>query len=74
MTSPLDVAKTTLEQKKQFAESLRILLEEAKNINMDKMLVTKVDNLKYTSYVGAGSVKQFESIGKFDHKLRWFSD
>ena len=28
MTSPLDVAKTTLEQKKQFAESLRILLEE----------------------------------------------
>ena len=74
MTSPLDVAKTTLEQKKQFAESLRILLEEAKNINMDKMLVTKVDNLKYTSYVGAVSFKQFASIGKFAHTLSWFTD
>ena len=27
MTSPLDIAKQTLEQRKQFAESLRILLE-----------------------------------------------
>ena len=58
MTSPLDIAKETLEQRKQFAESLRILLEESKNINMDKLLVTKVENLKYSSYVGAVSFKQ----------------
>ena len=64
MTSPLDIAKQTLEQRKQFAESLRILLEEAKNTNMEKLLVTKVDNLRYTSYVGAVSFKQFASIGR----------
>ena len=74
MTSPLDIAKQTLEQRKQFAESLRILLEEAKNTNMEKLLVTKVDNLRYTSYVGAVSFKQFASIGRFAHTLDWFTN
>ena len=74
MTSPLDIAKETLEQRKQFAESLRILLEESKNINMDKLLVTKVENLKYSSYVGAVSFKQFASVGRFAHTLDWFTD
>ena len=74
MTSPLDIAKQTLEQRKQFAESLRILLEEAKNTNMEKLLVTKVDNLRYTSYVGAVSFLQFASIGRFAHTLDWFTD
>ena len=49
MKSAKEIAEQTLEQRKNFAESLRILLEEAKSTNLDKLLVTRVDNLKYIS-------------------------
>ena len=74
MKDPNELAKETVEYDKNFTEALRILLEKAKGSNLEKVLVTKVDNLKYTSYVGAVSFKQFASVGKFAHTLSWFTN
>ena len=47
MKDPNELAKETVEYDKNFTEALRILLEKAKGSNLEKVLVTKVDNLKY---------------------------